>query len=92
MKPKEWVAKCHETDDWWVITQFPSGYYPRGETIRLVEKSAYDELKAALEFYADKDGENWVACRPDDTQYTCCHMIGEPSGGSVAREVLKRHS
>lgn len=53
-------------------------------------KSKLAEVEKALEFYADASGDNWAACRPDDTHETCCHMIGEVSGGKTAREALKK--
>lgn len=43
----------------------------------------------ALEFYADKKGQNWGACMPNDTYKTCCHMVSEISGGESARKALE---
>lgn len=42
----------------------------------------------ALEFYADEKGKHWGACRPDDTAETCCHMLAEEIGGTLARQIL----
>lgn len=51
--------------------------------------AAYKEDRAlCVEFYADKDGESWVACQPEDTKDTCCHIISEISGGDNARTCL----
>jgi hypothetical protein len=61
-------------------------YNERSEIERLERKCA--GLLEALKFYADKDGEAWAACRPEDTADTCCHMIAEDSGGERARAAI----
>jgi hypothetical protein len=62
----------------------------------VIDRSEYDRLKAenaelwgVIEFYADKDGEHWAACQPQDTKDTCCHMVCENSGGEKARAILE---
>lgn len=49
------------------------------------------EAVEVIEFYGDVKGENWGACRGDDTHETCCHMISEISGGDKARQFIAKY-
>lgn len=52
-------------------------------------KAENAKLRDCVIFYADEDGQVWAACQDTDTKDTCCHMVGELSGGKSARQVLK---
>jgi hypothetical protein len=58
----------------------------RKEISQLREKLAV--AMEALEFYLDD--ENWAACCSEDTVETCCHMVGEISGGNEAKKALAK--
>ena len=65
------------------------------ENIRTIYKNSEKlqaenaKLRDCVIFYADEDGQVWAACQDTDTKDTCCHMVGELSGGKRARQVLK---
>jgi len=59
----------------------------KAENERLELENA--KLRDCVIFYADEDGQVWAACQDTDTKDTCCHMVGELSGGKSARQVLK---
>jgi hypothetical protein len=87
------MRQTHEVPNAPFVLEAMRASFDGGRNSMLAELRAIEELeayRACLQFYADPNGECWAACRPQDTAETCCHMIGENSGGEKAREVLKK--
>lgn len=101
VKPREFFI-CDETDNsGYSVMEWSEKEAKRQfgscNVFHVIEYSEIDRLKSevaayreVVEFYADKDGEHWAACQPQDTKDTCCHMVCENSGGEKARDVLLR--